>query len=75
MKIESLEAGYGDVQILWGVSLEVYSGEITAVIGSNGAGKSTLMRTISGLIPSSGGTITFEGKTISGLTPKAVLAE
>jgi branched-chain amino acid transport system ATP-binding protein len=75
MKIESLEAGYGDVQILWGVSLEVYSGEITAVIGSNGAGKSTLMRTISGLIPSSGGTITFEGKNISGLNPKAVLAE
>lgn len=74
MKIENLKAGYGDVQILWGISLEVFAGEITAVIGSNGAGKSTLMRTISGLIPASGGSITFQEANISGLAPKAVLS-
>ena len=50
LKIEGLTAGYGDVQVLWGIDLEVRPGEITCIVGSNGAGKSTLLRTISGLV-------------------------
>ena len=55
LSVSRLTAGYGDVQVLWGIDLAVRRGEITALIGSNGAGKTTLMRTLSGLIPVRGG--------------------
>lgn len=64
LKVENLNVGYGDVQVLWGVNLEVEEGEVVALIGSNGAGKSTLLWTISGLLKPMSGTITFDGVDI-----------
>ena len=74
LRVESLEAGYGDVQVLWDVSLAVPRGEIACLVGSNGAGKTTLMRAISGLIPARRGAIRFDGTPITNATPERVLA-
>jgi branched-chain amino acid transport system ATP-binding protein len=65
LKIEQLSAGYGDLQVLWSVSLEVHPGELVAIVGPNGAGKSTLMNTLSGLVDQLGGEISFEGEMIN----------
>ncbi|VFR57433.1 Branched-chain amino acid transport ATP-binding protein LivF (TC 3.A.1.4.1) [plant metagenome] len=73
LKIEGLQSGYGDVQVLWGVDLEVPAGEITCIVGSNGAGKSTLLRTISGMVTAKSGRITFCGKDMTGSAPDAML--
>ena len=64
-----VEAGYGDVQVLWGVSLEVGAGEIVCIVGSNGAGKSTFMRCVSGLVPLRAGSLTIEGRDMSAASP------
>jgi branched-chain amino acid transport system ATP-binding protein len=61
LELRSIDAGYGSFQALFGVNLEVRSGEAVGVIGPNGAGKTTLMRTISGLIRPTSGSITMEG--------------
>jgi len=65
LKIEHLQAGYGDVQVLYDVSLEIAQGEIVALIGANGAGKTTTIKTISGLIRPRGGRITYNGQDIT----------
>ncbi len=62
--IEQLRSGYGRIEALHGVSLEVRAGEIVALLGANGAGKTTLLRTISGVQPTSAGEIRFEGVRI-----------
>ncbi|HWP28740.1 MAG TPA: ABC transporter ATP-binding protein [Chloroflexota bacterium] len=59
-----LDVYYGDLQALWGVSLEVRSGEIVALIGPNGAGKTTLLRTLAGLLPPARGTILLDGHRV-----------
>lgn len=64
---------YGSVQALKGVSLHVNQGEIVAVIGANGAGKTTTLRMVSGLLPLRRGTISFEGRSIAGWTPEAIV--
>jgi branched-chain amino acid transport system ATP-binding protein len=74
LSVESVAAGYGDVQVLWGVDLAVPAGKIVCLVGSNGAGKSTLLRTISGLIRPRRGHIRFAGRELSGATPDQVLA-
>ena len=66
LSVENLEAGYGDVQVLWGISLHVEEREIVALLGSNGAGKTTTLRTISGLLKPMSGRITFDGVDITG---------
>jgi branched-chain amino acid transport system ATP-binding protein len=73
LKIEGLTAGYGDVQVLWGIDLHVQPGEITCIVGSNGAGKSTLLRTISGLVRAGGGAVSFAGKAITAADPDKVI--
>jgi branched-chain amino acid transport system ATP-binding protein len=73
LSVRGLQSGYGDVQVLWGLDMEIKEGEITAVIGSNGAGKSTLMRTISGLVKTQKGEIIFSGKSMTGASPRSVL--
>jgi branched-chain amino acid transport system ATP-binding protein len=60
-------SGYGDIQVLHGVSIGVRRGSITALLGSNGAGKTTLMRTIAGVLQHRSGTLTFEGKNLKGV--------
>ena len=50
LEVQGLQAGYGDVQVLWGVDLQVRAGQIACVVGSNGAGKTTLLRALSGMI-------------------------
>ncbi|MEO0763061.1 MAG: ATP-binding cassette domain-containing protein, partial [Pseudomonadota bacterium] len=69
LEIEGLQSGYGDVQVLWDVSLAVAEGEIACVVGSNGAGKTTLLRTVSGLIAPRAGRIRFAGEEIGGAAP------
>ena len=64
LKVKGLETGYGDVQILWGIDVEVHQGEIVAVIGSNGAGKTTFLKTLSGILKPTAGSITFDGEAV-----------
>ena len=63
-------AGYGETEILHGVSITVGMGEVVTIIGPNGCGKSTLMKAIVGLIRMRSGSIMFRGEDISGLTPR-----
>lgn len=64
--VNSLDAGYGKLAILHGVGLEVSEGEILTVVGSNGAGKTTLLRALNGIIRPTSGTVTLDGKDITG---------
>ncbi|MGI5936920.1 MAG: ABC transporter ATP-binding protein [Oscillospiraceae bacterium] len=70
LKIENLKAGYGDITVLNGISIEINQGEIVSLVGANAAGKTTLINTISGLIRQSEGEISFEGTRIDNLDPK-----
>jgi branched-chain amino acid transport system ATP-binding protein len=74
LRIEDLEAGYGDVTAVSAVSLEIRRGEAVALIGSNGAGKTTTLRAISGLLPVRSGTIELEGRRLGGLSPAQIVA-
>lgn len=73
LKVQGLEAGYGDVQVLWGVDLAIEPGEIACVVGSNGAGKTTLLRTISGMVPARSGVIEYSGKSLTGASCETIL--
>jgi len=73
LTIEHLDVHYGDLQVLWDISLEVHTGEIVAMVGSNGAGKSTLIRTIAGLHRPTRGLIGLEGLPMQGLTPHRIV--
>jgi len=73
LEIRQLRAGYGSVEILRGIDLDVGPGEIVAVLGSNGVGKSTLNNNISALYKSFGGSIRFQGEDISGLSSSEVV--
>jgi len=66
LEVQSLSAGYGRLQVLWEVSIEVGAGQIVALVGANGAGKTTLLRGISGMIPRRSGKIVFDGHDITG---------
>jgi branched-chain amino acid transport system ATP-binding protein len=74
LTIEGLSAGYGDVRVLWDISLTIEAGAITCIVGSNGAGKTTLLRTISGLVPATAGRIMFAGEDITALDADKILA-
>lgn len=74
LELQGLCAGYGEVQVLWGIDLVVRRNEITALIGSNGAGKTTLMRALSGLIPVQSGSYRAEGVDLSRATAAQILA-
>lgn len=75
LRIENLHAGYGQAEVLHGVSLDVHEGEIVAVVGANGAGKSTLLKTISGLLPARRGTISFLDRRIDNDRPEHIVAQ
>jgi branched-chain amino acid transport system ATP-binding protein len=74
IEIEGLSSGYGDVRVLWDVTLSVEAGEIACIVGSNGAGKTTLLRTISGLVRASAGHIRIAGEDIMALPADQVLS-
>jgi branched-chain amino acid transport system ATP-binding protein len=61
-----LSAGYGDTQVLWGISLSVQRGQLVAVIGANGAGKTTTLKAICGLVRPTAGALRYEGASIDG---------
>ena len=73
LKIDSLEFAYGDLKVLWGISLEVNKGEIVSLVGANGAGKSTTLKNVSRLVRWMAGSITFEGEDFANLQPHEVV--
>ena len=75
LRIRDLDAGYGDLQILSDVILDVADGEYVTIVGPNGAGKSTVMKTVFGLTTHMGGTVEFEGEPIHGLAPEQIIRE
>jgi len=68
LEVENLEAGYDEVQVLWGVSLKVKAGTVTTLVGANGAGKTTTLRAITGAIRPMGGRVTFGGEDVTRLS-------
>ena len=73
LEVEGLSGGYGQVEVLWDVGLEVRDGEIVALVGSNGAGKTTLLRAISRLIRPTSGEVRFDGEPLAGLRPEQIV--
>src|SRR4029453_14248041 len=74
LRLDGVEAGYGDLTAIAGVSLEVRQGEAVALIGANGAGKTTTLRGISGLLPVRAGRIDLEGERLDGLGSAQIVA-
>jgi len=75
LRVDNLTVCYGQMQALAGVSLEVAPGEMVALLGGNGAGKTTLLNTISGLIPPAAGSMSWEGRSLDGLSPDKICRE
>jgi branched-chain amino acid transport system ATP-binding protein len=74
LEVDNLEAGYGEVQVLWGVSLKVRRGALTAIVGANGAGKTTMLRAVAGTIAPWRGRVLFEGEDVTRLPTHAKAA-
>jgi branched-chain amino acid transport system ATP-binding protein len=70
LEVRDLRSGYGKIAVLHGVDLTVGAGEIVALLGPNGAGKTTLLCAIAGLLPWSGGSVHFGGRSMSGVGPR-----
>lgn len=75
LEIQDLSSGYGGVQILWDVSLELEAGKLTALVGSNGVGKTTLLRAVVGLLKPWRGSVTFDGRDVTRVSPHAKAAQ
>ncbi len=75
ISINNINVGYGEIQVLFDVSLEVREGEVLSIVGANGAGKSTLLKTISGLLTPTQGEIIYDGRKISGTPADEIVAE
>jgi branched-chain amino acid transport system ATP-binding protein len=71
VEIEALESGYGEIQVLWGISFKVRAGQLTTIIGANGAGKTTTLRTVVGAVRPWGGRILLDGEDITRMPPHA----
>ena len=74
LEIEGLEAGYGEVQVLWGISLAATRGRLTTLVGANGAGKTTTLRALMGTIAPRGGRVLFQGEDVTRLPAHAKAA-
>ena len=73
LRVDGIDVSYGPIQVLFDVSLEVGQGEIVALLGTNGAGKTTVLRAVSGTIPVTSGTVTFDGQDITGHSPTEIV--
>lgn len=69
LQVEKINSGYGEVQVLWDISLQVEAGKLTTIIGANGAGKTTTLRTIMGSVRARSGRVLLEGEDVTGLSP------
>ena len=69
LQLEKIESGYGEVQVLWGISLQIRPGKVTTIIGTNGAGKTTTLRTIMGTVSPWKGRILMNGQDVTRLSP------
>ena len=72
LKVEGLKARYGEAQVLDGVSLEIFEGEVVSLLGRNGTGKSTTIKSIMGMVAINGGNIYFEGREVTGYKPHSL---
>jgi len=75
LAVRDLDAGYGDLQVLEDVDLDVRDGEYVTIVGPNGAGKSTVMKSVFGLTTHMGGTVTFDDAEIQALAPEEIIHE
>ncbi len=73
LNIENLQVAYGEIQVVWDVSLNVPQRSIVALLGPNGAGKTTTLKSVMGLLPPLGGKITFQGESIVGKAPHDIV--
>jgi branched-chain amino acid transport system ATP-binding protein len=73
LEVRNLTAGYGRVEVLWDVELDVGESEIVALVGSNGAGKTTLLRAISGIVTPRAGSVRLDGVELAGLAPERIV--
>ncbi len=71
--LDTVDAGYGPLQVLWGVSLRVAAGDIVSLVGPNGAGKTTVIKAILGIVPLREGAIRFKGERIDGRAPEEIV--
>jgi branched-chain amino acid transport system ATP-binding protein len=69
LEIEQIESGYGEVQVLWGISLQAQPGKLTTLVGANGAGKTTTLRTVMGSVRPWGGRVLLQGEDVTKLPP------
>ena len=74
LEVRGLAAGFGTTPVLFDVDLDVWGGELVALIGANGAGKSSLLGTLTGLVRQSAGTVRFDGRAVTGLRPEQIVA-
>ena len=74
LELNSIESGYGEVQVLWGISLKVRASQLTTIIGANGAGKTTALRTTMGSLRPWGGRVLLNGEDVTKLSPHAKAA-
>ena len=75
LEIDNLEAGYGPIRALDGISLVVDNGELVAIIGANGAGKTTLLMAISGIVPARSGAVLYRRRSITGIAPHMIMRQ
>ncbi|WDP91963.1 MAG: ABC transporter ATP-binding protein [Desulfobacter sp.] len=75
LNVEKIHVHYGGIHALKGISVSIPEGKIVTLIGANGAGKSSLLRSIAGLVKTSGGKITYKGTDITGMAPEEVVAK
>ncbi|TAM56412.1 ABC transporter ATP-binding protein [bacterium] len=74
LHVDGIHSGYGRIEVLHGISLEVREGELVSIVGANGAGKTTFLLTLSGLVRTRSGSAVLDGKRLSGLRPHAIVA-
>ncbi len=73
LEVENVSTGYGEIQVLHGISFSVQDCEMVSIVGSNGAGKTTTLKTVSGLLPTREGEIRFDGRRIDNLEPHRIV--